>query len=708
MYGVAVSSEDDSAARPLLDERTPLYEGSRGSSSLARVTRFAGAAAIGALVVAAGFIGADPSHPALQKIRGVSDLGEGRTSAPAAYRRAAPIPARNNRLGSTNKPSADPVGRLGGVDDIAHIDSLDAQVERLTRELIDARSESTELEKQVQTLEQSIVDTREEFLKIGHGGKNKHLAGSHENDIIADLEIQLKDKHYELEKTRQQKYKLYLQTKECNSAQAELDKSVAECKKNMIEYAERADALEKMESCSAEKEAVESKLTTATEKLEVALADLAAARGDDHDDNSRIASLESKLGDCHDTRDASADTIADYKKAVETDRLDLAARQRLIDELNAKAAASDELAERLKTEVSDLVEDVQACELDGKSFDFFCAGEDETCDCPDGDIVWGPRYHASDPEKANTFADVIATQNFIVHPGKSGFECTNKHVGGDPESGQPKACFCAPKGLNYDVKASADVEQPSPAPAVAEQPAPPAPEVVEEPAVDAADVESYEDALESAPAAAQPEVEPVDVSEELSKQFEENVGDDTIRDVETDADIREDESAATPAPHSHTNASDSDTGVHLKGEEWNKYEEDDLDDLYEDLNESLSEDEELPEGVEDTANKVAAENAAAAKAEADAEGCRRQGFRRMPGHVRRRARVLQHRHRAGLQPASVLPPVLYHGQGRRHRRRLQRRVRRRQVRPHRQRHHLPPLQLPRLRRRARAQGRLRR
>ena len=72
-------------------------------------------------------------------------------------------------------------------------------------------SESTELEKQVQALEQSIVDTREEFLKIGHGGKNKHLAGSHENEIIADLENQLKDKHYELEKTRQQKYKLYVQ-----------------------------------------------------------------------------------------------------------------------------------------------------------------------------------------------------------------------------------------------------------------------------------------------------------------------------------------------------------------------------------------------------------------------------------------------------------------------------------------------------------------
>ena len=60
-------------------------------------------------------------------------------------------------------------------------------------------TENVELEKQVQNLEQSIIDTRTEFLKIGHGGKNKHLAGSHENDIIADLANQLTDKHYELE-----------------------------------------------------------------------------------------------------------------------------------------------------------------------------------------------------------------------------------------------------------------------------------------------------------------------------------------------------------------------------------------------------------------------------------------------------------------------------------------------------------------------------
>ena len=85
MYG-GLGASEDGTARPLLDERTPLYEGSRGASSLARVTRLAGAAAIGALVVAAGFIGADPSSAALQKIRGFSELGDGRAPAPAAYR----------------------------------------------------------------------------------------------------------------------------------------------------------------------------------------------------------------------------------------------------------------------------------------------------------------------------------------------------------------------------------------------------------------------------------------------------------------------------------------------------------------------------------------------------------------------------------------------------------------------------------------------
>ncbi len=629
MYGGIVSRDDDNA-RPLLDESAPLFDRERGSWTLGRVTRYAGAAAIGALVVAAGFIAPDPSHPALQKSRGLSKLGaESGAATPAIHRAAtrpaAPTPAHHHRIGS---PDADAVGRLGG-DDIAHIDSLDEQVARLTRELTAARSENVELEKQVQALEQSIVDTREEFLKIGHGGRSKHLAGSHDNEIIADLENQLKDKHYELEKTRQQKYKLYITNNECNVAQTELDKTIAECKKNMLEYAERADALEHMERCSAEKAALTTKLSTANEKLETALADLAAARGDDHDDNARIASLESKLGECQDQKDADADTISGFRSNAESDKLELSARQRLVEELTAKAAASNALADRLRSEVSQLVDDVQACELDGKSFDFFCAGEGETCECPDGDIVWGPRYHASDKERANTFADVIATQNFIVHKGTAGFACTNVDVGGDPESGEAKACFCAPRGLNYAVKPSVDSATPSPASEpVTSAPEPPAPAVIESAAVDAEDIESYEDALESAPAPAMPEVEAVDVAGELETQFEETVGDDTIREVETAAETRDESAAETPKEDADDDAefhADS-PNTSLKGEDWKKYEEEDVEDMYEALDEILPEGSYDDADAEDVAARINAENAAAAKAEAEAEAAAEKAF----------------------------------------------------------------------------------
>ena len=64
------------------------------------MTRFAGAAAIGALVVAAGFIGTDPSHPAVNKFHGISGLGDGIAAKAtpthhAAYRRAVPTGANN-------------------------------------------------------------------------------------------------------------------------------------------------------------------------------------------------------------------------------------------------------------------------------------------------------------------------------------------------------------------------------------------------------------------------------------------------------------------------------------------------------------------------------------------------------------------------------------------------------------------------------------
>ena len=73
--------------------------------------------------------------------------------------------------------------------------------------------------------------------------------------------------------------------------------------------------------------------------------------------------------------------------------------------------------------------------------------------------------------------------------------------------------------------------------------------------------------------------------------------------------------------------------------------------------------EETPEerAADDLAARVNEENAAKAKAEAEAKAYAEQSFRR-PEDVRGQ-RVLQHRHRPGLQPEALLPPGLYHGRG---------------------------------------------
>ena len=143
--------------------------------------------------------------------------------------------------------------------------------------------------------------------------------------------------------------------------------------------------------------------------------------------------------------------------------------------------------------------------------------------------MWGPRFHAANPEAENSFADVIAGKKFIVKDGKNGFECANKNVGGDPDSGEVKACYCVPKGLTYNIQQHE--EQRTQAEPAEEPAAAPAPEVVEDPVVATEDMESYEDSLANAPGHVEPEATPLDVAEELSKQFERNVGDETIREV---------------------------------------------------------------------------------------------------------------------------------------------------------------------------------
>ena len=74
------------------------------------------------------------------------------------------------------------------------------------RQIAELTEENKDLEATVSSLEIQAQETRETFLRVGHGGQSKHLAGLHENAVIAALENENKDLFYELEKKKSQKW----------------------------------------------------------------------------------------------------------------------------------------------------------------------------------------------------------------------------------------------------------------------------------------------------------------------------------------------------------------------------------------------------------------------------------------------------------------------------------------------------------------------
>tara|TARA_Y100000746_G_scaffold161987_1_gene139437 strand:+ start:524 stop:901 length:378 start_codon:yes stop_codon:yes gene_type:complete len=94
--------------------------------------------------------------------------------------------------------------------------------------------------------------------------------------------------------------------------------------------------------------------------------------------------------------------------------------------------------------------------------------------------------------------------------------------------------------------------------------------------------------------------------------------------VETDAGIREDHTDA-PAPDTNSKIKDDHGRISFKGEDWKKYESEELDDLFEDTHKRLDADkaDDTPEDVKDreentaTAVRVNYQNAAIKKAMAE-------------------------------------------------------------------------------------------
>ena len=77
--------------------------------------------------------------------------------------------------------------------------------------------------------------------------------------------------------------------------------------------------------------------------------------------------------------------------------------------------------------------------------DYFCALEDETCECDGGDVIYGRRY--LDDSSDATFESALATGDYVILRADGEFKtasCDNEGMGGDPLEGEPKQCWCAP------------------------------------------------------------------------------------------------------------------------------------------------------------------------------------------------------------------------------------------------------------------------
>ena len=83
---------------------------------------------------------------------------------------------------------------------------MSTEVSDLIAQIAELTEENKDLEATVSSLEIQAQETRETFLRVGHGGQSKHLAGLHENAVIAALENENKDLFYELEKKKSQKW----------------------------------------------------------------------------------------------------------------------------------------------------------------------------------------------------------------------------------------------------------------------------------------------------------------------------------------------------------------------------------------------------------------------------------------------------------------------------------------------------------------------
>ena len=240
------------------------------------------------------------------------------------------------------------------------LDALTKQVMDLTKQLSKLADDNDMLEKTILDLEKTETDARVDFLRRGHGGATAHAAGSHENELIADVENRNKDLFYEIEKTRQKRHELVLREMELHEEISHLDVHMADADRSLnacnLALSESEGALDDLNSEH------ESTMSTLSGQIGDLAKELEEARHDDVDADARVESLELRIGQCRDnitaTLSEKESETAEYAKCrTETSLLAVE-----LETLGDKNVAHGKHVEALDEEIRILLADIQQCD----------------------------------------------------------------------------------------------------------------------------------------------------------------------------------------------------------------------------------------------------------------------------------------------------------------------------------------------------------
>ena len=181
---------------------------------------------------------------------------------------------------------------------------------------------------------------------------------------------------------------------------------------------------------AAQMETRDAEIKAGADELAAALQRAAALADSCDSETERLVSLEKSLEECKASKialnvevDAKIDAVAEVEEKA-------AKCERRFGELEPLYEAAAARANALSKQVESLVSEVKALEDENEAFTmsnhFHCADEGETCECPDGDVVYAAKF--AEDDSLEDLHGVVASGKYALIAERRRTACGNHRL----------------------------------------------------------------------------------------------------------------------------------------------------------------------------------------------------------------------------------------------------------------------------------------